>query len=142
MKKTNTFLETMSAYLVNYAPVTRGLSKNTIRAYSITFQLLFMYLKAEKGLMPVDVTFSTLEQNIIEDFLSWLEANRKCSTATRNHRLRCLSSFARYSIEKNPVDAVGFYNAVNGIPSKKADKPLPIYFTKEEIAIIFHLNFP
>jgi integrase/recombinase XerD len=139
MKKSNVFLETMSSYLVKYITVTKGLSKNTIRSYSHTFQLMFTFLKDKKGISPERVSFETLDRNTLEQFLLWLEEDRGCSIATRNQRLSGLSSFASYAIGKEPIEAASFYNAVSVIPAKKADETIPIYFTREEIAIILHL---
>ena len=58
---------------------------------------------------------------------------------TRNQKLSGLSAFAKYAVNREPIMAAGFYSAVNGIPKKKADKTIPVYFTKEEIGILLHI---
>jgi integrase/recombinase XerD len=139
MKKLNVFLDTMSSYLTKYTVVTRGLSENTIRSYTYTFQLLFVFLKEEKDIHPEKVQFKALDRNILEQFLFWLEESRECSVSTRNQRLSGLSSFAKYAVNMEPVVAAVFYNSIIGIPKKKTGEIVPIYFTKEEISIMLHL---
>ena len=139
MKKSNVFLDIMSSYLTKYTVVTKGLSENTIRSYTYTFQLLFVFLKEQKDIPPEKVQFKALDRNTLELFLLWLERSRECSISTRNQRLSGLSSFAKYAVDKEPVEAAGFYNIVSGIPKKKDDETIPIYFTKEEISIMLHL---
>ena len=139
MKKQNAFLGVLSDYLSKYITVTKGLSQNTIRSYTYTFQLLFTFLKETKALSPEKINFSTFDQDILELFLTWMEEMRGCSISTRNQKLSGLSAFAKYAVNREPVLAAGFYNAVNGIPKKKVPKTIPVYFTKEEISILLHL---
>jgi len=139
MKKSNVFLNTLSSYLTKYTVVTKGLTKNTIQSYTYTFQLLFVFLKEEKDIPPEKVRFEVFNRDTLEQFLLWLEESRGCSISTRNQRLSGLSSFAKYAVDKEPVMTAGFYNAVLGIPKKKASETVPIYFTKEEISIMLHL---
>lgn len=139
MKK-NALLGTLSAYFTEYLPVMKGLSNNTIRSYKHSFQLLFTFLKEMQDILPEIATFNTLEKETIEQFLSWLEKNRSCSISTRNQRLSGLSSFARYAVRKEPVEAARFYNAISVIPKKKCVESYPIYFTREETSIM--LNMP
>lgn len=139
MRKQNIFLEVLSDYLSKYIPVTKGLSQNTILSYVYTFQLLFVFLKETKALIPEKVNFNTFDQNTLESFLSWMEDVRGCSINTRNQRLSGLSAFAKYAVNRVPVMAARFYSAVNGIPKKSVEKALPVYFTKEEIEILLHM---
>jgi len=100
---------------------------------------MFTFLKDKKGIPPERVSFETLDRNTLEQFLLWLEENRGCCISTRNQRLSGLSSFASYAIGKEPIEATSFYNAVTVIPAKKDNETIPIYFTREEIAIMLHL---
>ncbi len=139
MKKQNAFLEVLSDYLSKYITVTKGLSQNTIKSYTYTFQLLFVFLKEARTLPPEKTDFNTFDQNTLESFLSWMEEVRGCGINTRNQKLSALSAFAKYAVNREPVMAAGFYSAVNVIPKKKVDKPIPVYFTKEEIGILLHI---
>lgn len=139
MKKNSAFLDVLSSYFTEYLPVTKGLSSNSIRSYKYSFQLLFSFLKEEKGILPEKVTFHTLEKDVPEQFLSWLEKCRSCSISTRNQRLSCISSFSKYAARKEPVEAAGFHGTLSSIPKKKESEKMPVYFTKEEISIMLHL---
>lgn len=106
MKKSNVFLDIMSSYLTKYTVVTKGLSENTIRSYTYTFQLLFVFLKEQKDISPKRFSLKSLaETHWNSSSYGWREA----------------------------------VNAVSGIPKKKDDEAIPIYFTKEEISIMLHL---
>ena len=50
MKRQNVFLGVLSDYLSKHVTVTKGLSQNTVRSYTYTFQLLFVFLKETKVL--------------------------------------------------------------------------------------------
>lgn len=139
MKRHNVFLGVLSDYLSKYITVTKGLSQNTIRSYTYTFQLLFVFLKETRALDPEKIDFSILGQDTLESFLAWTENVRGCGTSTRNQKLSGLSAFAKYAVNREPALAAGFYNAVNGIPKKKTTKTIPVYFTKEEISILLRL---
>ncbi len=139
MKKQNVFLGVLSDYFSKYTIVTKGLSQNTIRSYTYTFQLLFVFLKETKRLVPEKVDFSVFDQDTLESFLTWMEEMRGCSANTRNQKLSGLSAFAKYAVNREPVLAAGFYNAVKEIPKKKVSRTVPVYFTKEEISILLRL---
>lgn len=139
MKRQNVFLGVLSDYLSKYITVTKGLSQNTIRSYTYTFQLLFVFLKETKALDPEKISFSTFDQDTLESFFAWMEEKRGCGISTRNQKLSGLSAFAKYAVNREPVLASGFYNAVKRIPKKKLSKTIPVYFTKEEISILLRL---
>jgi hypothetical protein len=94
MNKNSAFLDVLSSYFTEYLPVTKGLSCNSIRSYKYSLQLLFRFLKEEKGIPPEKVTFHTLEKC------------RSCSISTRNQRLSCISSFSKYAARKEPVPSL------------------------------------
>lgn len=139
MKKQNVFFGALSDYLSKYTTVTKGLSQNTIRSYTYTFQLLLVFFKETKVLVPEKVDFSIFDEDTLEAFLTWMEETRGCSASTRNQKLSGLSAFAKYAVNRQPVLAAGFYSAVKGIPKKRVSRTIPVYFTKEEISILLRL---
>ena len=108
-----------ASYITKYTVVTKGLSENTIRSYTYTFQLLFVFLKEQKISRRKRSSLKPLTEIHWSSCLLWLEVSRECSISTRNQRLSGLSSFAKYAVDKEPVVAAGFYNAVLGIPKRK-----------------------
>lgn len=135
--KTNILLDLLSEYFMSYLPDVKGVSDNTITSYQYAFQLLFDFLYEKKGLSPEKVTFNILTNEIVLEYLTWLEIERGCSPVTRNLRRTAISSFAKYALKKNFSDTLQFYSTVTGIPKKNTPKISDIkYFTKEEIAIL------
>lgn len=134
--KSPEFLELLNAFVEGYMPFIAGLSKNTIRLYKTTFRLLLTFLYETKGIDAGRVTFKTLNNSTLTDFLNWLEIERNCSVATRNVRLAALSSFAAYVQNKNTDAAFIFLTAVRKIPVKKAPSQPRIFFTRDEISAL------
>lgn len=139
MAKKITVLQTLPDFFDIYLLQTKGLSENTITSYKYTFQLLYEYLYSERGLKPNKVMFSDLENGTIENFLIWLEDERKCSISTRNQRKAAISSFAKYSLRNFFTQSMRFSNEVITIESKKGLKKSISYFNTEEIKIILSL---
>jgi len=138
--KNNTLLPLLSEYFLSYIPDAKGLSKNTLVSYQYAFQLLFEFMNDKKGLPPEKVTFASLSNGIVTEYLNWLETERKCSAVTRNLRRTAIISFAKYAMQKNLSEGVSFYTEVNNSPKKKSQKNPEIkYFTKEEISILMSM---
>ena len=141
MKRDNCDLISMlETFFADFLPNTKGLSSNSIRAYKFAFRLLFQFLSEQKGIPPEKVTFETLSQQNIEDFLLYLEQERGCSVKTRNLRRAALASFSNYAFNHNFSLALPLQNSMSKIPKKREPKILGIKcFTKEEVSIILSL---
>jgi site-specific recombinase XerD len=139
MKRQSNIFQTLSDFFNVYLPATKGLSVNTITSYQYAFQLLFEYLRTEKGLPPQKVTFQSLEGGTVANFLNWLESCRNCSARTRNQRLAAISSFAHYALRRNLSEALQFGTEVSATPKKKVPKNEDVvYFTPEETSLLLH----
>jgi site-specific recombinase XerD len=137
LKKGVLIISILSDFFSNYLPKTKGVSHNTIKSYEYAFQLLFQFLLNDKQITPEMVTFQTLCNGIVEEFLNWLEETRHCGIRTRNQRLAAISSFAKYAMKQNISESLTFGAEVTNIPNKKvAYTDNVIYFTKEEIGVI------
>ena len=120
----------------------RGLSENSITAYRYAFQLFFQYLYDTKSLTPEKVTFSSLSEDTIVDFLLSLERDRGCSVQTRNLRRAAIVTFAKFTAKKSFSLALPFHSGVTQIPKKKEPKTIGFngkHFFMEEIAILLKL---
>ena len=93
----NDFFDAVRCFLLDYLPKHRCLSENTIRSYKQTLNLFVSYMRDEKGVMAVELTFSRMNRDAILGFLTWLETVRKCSASTRNQRLMALRSFLDFA---------------------------------------------
>jgi len=139
-KKTIGLLQMLADYFNDYLPNVKGLSENSIISYQYAFQLLFEFMSGEKNLPPEKVTFESLTDGRIEEYLNWLENTRKCSAQTRNLRRAAISSFSKYAMRRSLGESVAFFNEVKETPKKKVSKDDEIkYFTKDEITILLNL---
>ena len=133
-------LPLLSEFLSVYLPKTKGLSVNTIRSYKQAFRLLLKYIYASKGLLPEKVEFRHLEDGTTTAWLSWLCAERNCSSKTRNHRLSALITFSRFALHRDFNNVLTFSSEVEHIPKKKDFKRSnAVYLTREEMSILLRL---
>ncbi|MCI8846575.1 MAG: tyrosine-type recombinase/integrase [Lachnospiraceae bacterium] len=133
------FLEHLEYFINVYMPVTRGLSRNTIISYKTTFTLLITFMYTVKGTATEDITFQMLDQNMLSDFLSWLETERRCCASTKSQRLAALYSFSKFAQNRDFEAASVFRSAVTRIPSKKTSKKRRVGFSVEELEIFLAL---
>ncbi len=133
--KPTDFAEHLTAFLTNWLTKQRNASPKTIRSYRDTFKLLLKYCQEREHISPERITMSTLTVDVIKDFLSWLETERKCSISTRNQRLAAIHSFFRYVQAENPAGLYHFQKVI-AIPVKKAGKPVVEHLTPEAMKLL------
>lgn len=137
MKPTD-FAYSLTSYLGKYLPGEVGASTNTIQSYRDTFSMLIRYCAFEKNIPAEKLTLHQLDKKLIEDFLNWLETERKCSVSTRNQRLAAIHAFFKHLQLEKP-HALYQYQQIIAIPMKKAQKKsinyLPLDSIKSLLAI-------
>lgn len=134
MKPTD-FAKYLTAFLSDYLPNQKNVSKNTIHSYRDTFKLLINYCQTIK-VIPVDrITLNILSSELITDFLLWLEMSRKCCISTRNQRLAAIHSFFRY-IQAEEPEGIFYFQKIASIPIKKAQQAIVQYLTPEAIKLL------
>ncbi len=138
--KSNELIMLLSEFFTEYLPITKGLSVNTITAYKYAFQLLFRFLYDVKSITPNKVSFETLSNGVIDDFLVHLEKERQCTAKTRNVRRSAIMAFAKYASKKSFSASLPFYTeAITSTKKKEPKKNIIKYFTKEEIQLLLKL---
>ena len=140
--KQDTFLSLLEHYFNTYLPVAKGLSESTRISYKATFRIFMEYMYSVKKVSPDKITFDILDQQLITEFLDWIESERKCSIATRNQRLSAIAAFAMYAQNRNFEAASVFRNSVLKVPKKKCPRQKRSSFTREEVKILFGLPNP
>ena len=85
----------LQAFLVEYLPMHRNLSQNTIKSYRDSISLLLRYCRDQKGVAPERLKLEHLNEGLIGDFLIHIESERGCCIQTRNQRLAALHAFFR-----------------------------------------------
>lgn len=141
-RKKDTFLNLLEYYFSTYLPIAKGLSESTITSYKATFRIFMEYMYSVKTVSADQITFDLLDQQLITEFLDWLESERKCSISTRNQRLSAITAFAVYAQNRNFEAASVFRNSVLKVPKKRAPRKGRNSFTREEVKILFELPDP
>jgi site-specific recombinase XerD len=133
MKPTD-FAKFLTDFFNNYLLRQRNVSPNTIKSYRDTFRLLLVYLQ-DKEMKPEKVSMSTLTPELLQEFLDWLEVERKCSIATRNLRLNAIHSFFRYAQLDSP-EALFNYQRIMAIPMKKKPSAMVPHLSPEGVRML------
>lgn len=129
------FAKNISDFLGEYLPAQRNVSLNTIKSYRDTFKLLLTFANNYSDIPTERITLKVLNHQFIEDFLMWLEIERKNGIATRNQRLAGIHSFFRYLQIKEPVQMFS-YQQVLAIPFKKSKKKMVSHLTPDALKLI------
>lgn len=135
MNKSEEFALLVSKYLVDYLPVQKNLSNNTILSYRNTFILLLTFMKEAKAVPPEKMAFSCLDSRCIQDFLLWLETERNCSISTRNQRLAAIHSFVKYAMFVRP-EMLYDCQQILGVSYKKVPQTTIHYLTEDETRLL------
>ena len=117
----------------------RGASPRTVESYRDAFELLFGYIEQRLGKPPSALVLADLDVPMIVDFLEHLETVRHNCPRTRNARLAAIHSFMRYAAIRDPA-SLPIVTRVLAIPSKRFDRPVLGYLTKDQITAV--LNAP
>lgn len=134
MKPTD-FSMHLTAFLSDYLPIQKNVSRNTIKSYRDTFKLLLLFCEKEEGIPVEKITMKKLSSELVVRFLNWLETDRKSSISTRNLRLTAIHSFFRYAQSESP-ESLYPYQKVLAIPVKKKRQAVVEHLSPEGIKIL------
>lgn len=101
MKETD-FARYLTQFLSTYLPGQVGSKRNTQLAYRDSFSLFLRYCRDHENLSPEKLTIAKVDRELILRFLQWLEDERNCKAATRNHRLAAIHSFFSFLMVEEP----------------------------------------
>lgn len=130
-KESQIFYRSVRDFLTVYLPSQKAASPNTIKSYKDTINIFLDYLKQEIQISLQEIEFQRITQKNVEDFLEWLEKERKYSVSSRNQRLSGLKSFYKYAASKDKTLMI-YYQDLQSIPKKKQPKGHEIEFFSEE----------
>jgi len=97
----NSFFKTVRDFLMDYLPIRRGRSPNTIKSYREALKLLIAFLREVKKYKLNQIDFSIFNTDLIHEFLDWLSNERECSVSTVNQRITAIRSFFRYAADRD-----------------------------------------
>jgi integrase/recombinase XerD len=110
-------------------------SRQTIISYRDTFRLLFQFLHHKTGKTPASLSIADLDAPNLLEFLDHLECERKNQICSRNVRLTAVRSFFHVVALRSPA-SLGIVTRVLAIPSKKTEKRLVGYVSRQEMNAI------
>jgi len=141
MRKNNKsgFMDLLEQYFTVHLPVSRGISLNTIASYKCAFRILIQFMYNVKGIDADNITFGSLDYDMLTEFFIWMGKERECSPSTKNQRRAAISSFAAYAQNRDFDAASVFRNCVNKISFRKVKNTPRAVFTREEVSILLSL---
>ena len=78
-------------------------SPNTIASYRDTFRLLLRFASKQTGTVPTKLRIDDLDAEMVGDFLTHVENERRNSARSRNIRLAAIRSFFRFVAMNEPA---------------------------------------
>ncbi|KKX47025.1 site-specific integrase, partial [Sphingobacterium sp. IITKGP-BTPF85] len=113
-------------FLTEYVINNRNLSPNTLASYRDTMRLIIPYASKLRNKSIDKLMIEDLNADLIKNFLSNIETERKCSISTRNQRLAAINSFAKF-VSQNCIDYIEWVRMIKLIPIKKGPKKTITY---------------
>lgn len=107
-------------------------SPNTIAGYRDTFRLLLRYASTRRGKQPTRLKVDDLDADLVADFLTHIEAERRNGARSRNTRLAAIRSFFRFVAMSEPAYLL-HCQRILAMPSKRYVKKTVSFLDDEEI---------
>src|SRR5207244_1882797 len=122
-------------FFCQHLVVQRNVSPQTVASYRDAFRLLLRSAAERTRKSPVTLTLQDLDAPLILGFLNHLEVKRENSPRSRNARLAAIRSFLRFASFQAP-GSLPTIQRVLAIPTKRTDRPLRGFLTREEVTAI------
>ncbi len=124
------------SFFEDHLKVQRGLRPNSIRSYRDALRLFLCFVAKESQRRITQLTLTDLTFEWAQQFLKYLEEDRKNQIPSRNQRLASLRSFFEYIAQREPA-MLQTCEQVALIPSKRVPPPQTHYLEREEVATWF-----
>jgi site-specific recombinase XerD len=121
-----------------YLPRIKGSSRETIRAYRDTYTLLLPFAAKYHDVKIRSLKIGHLSNDLILDFLDYLEKERLNKTATRNQRLTGIKSMAKMIRFMHP-ERSALAERILSIPQKRHQKQLIGFLYPNEVLNVFEV---
>ncbi len=128
----DSFFKYVRSFLLVHLPRHKCFSSNTVKAYRDTINLFRIFLFKEKEIPFTKITFNIINQDLVYEFLLWIQTSRNCSISTRNQRLAALKSFLQYCANEDPT-LMAVYMDIQQISALREQKNVISYMTKNAL---------
>lgn len=115
------FFKFIKEYLTVYLPLQRCMSEKTIKSYRETLNQMLSFTSGYKGIKIHQLSMDDVTADNVNEYLRWLESERKCSSATVNHHLAVIRAFMKYVGICDPVLNAHFIK-LQQVPFRKRTK--------------------
>ena len=122
----------LSKFFTSHLAGERAASPKTVSSYRDAMKLLLTWFRDAERRPPEKLRLADIDRPRVLRFLDWLEAERSCSTATRNQRLAVIKSFCRYTAVEQP-DRLDQVTEILAIRQKKTPAPDLDHLTGDEV---------
>ena len=129
------FAKHLSKFLSEYLPYERNMSPNTVASYRDTFVQFIGYMKDIQKIRVEQLTLDIVTRQRVLDFLSWVQKERNCGIATRNHRLAAIHSFMSY-LQYEEIHHLDEWQRILSIKAMKDEKKSINYLTADGIKLL------
>lgn len=110
-------------------------SPNTIAGYRDTFRLFLRFASEQCHKPPTRLRIEELDADLVTDFLTHVETERRNGARSRNTRLAAIRSFFRFVAMNEPVHLL-HCQQILAIPSKRHVRRTVTFLEREEIAAL------
>jgi integrase/recombinase XerD len=128
----------ISKFFRNYLQNEKGYSQNTLESYSQCIQMLLSFCRTEKKINIDTIDLADFSQELILEFLTYLETIRGNSANTRNQRLAIIKSFFRYAASQQPC-FLEVSQKVCAIGTKRIEQKIIKSLSLEEVIAIINM---
>ncbi len=132
---TLTFSHLVTRFFTSYLANERGLSTNTVAAYSDCMRLLINYTCERLAVDPHELSMEMFTRELVLDFLDHLEQNRHNSEVSRNQRLAAIKTFFQFLARTVP-ELMHLNECIQAIRPKQSEHYPPPSLTVEEVDAI------
>jgi len=130
-----TFSELLQNFFCQRLQMQKRVSGHTLASYRDTFRLGLQFMEKKTGRTASQQRLEDWDAPQVLAFLDYLEKERGCQPRTRNSRLAAIRGFMRYVSQQEPA-ALALSSRVLAIPTKRFDRPLLGFLSKEELNAI------
>jgi integrase/recombinase XerD len=133
----NTFGNLVLAFFTDDLVAMKGLSENTVASYSDCMRLLFDFTAKKLGTTVDKLNIEKIDDEIVLEFLDYLENVRENKAQTRNHRLTVIKTFFKFIASKVPT-LICTCNKIDSIRQKKTEHKNILPMEEEELKAFFN----